>query len=46
MSFTESVSILDCKPKDIGFDETIVFYNDSQVSIGASPTSSAICGRV
>ena len=29
MSFTESVSILDCKPKDIGFDQTIVFYNDS-----------------
>ncbi len=29
MSFTESVSILDCKPKAIGFDETIVFFNDS-----------------
>jgi phytoene dehydrogenase-like protein len=29
MSFTESVSILDCKPRDIGFDETIVFFNDS-----------------
>jgi phytoene dehydrogenase-like protein len=29
MSFTESVSILDCKPKKIGFDETIVFFNDS-----------------
>jgi len=31
MSFTESVSVLDCKPKDIGFEETIVFYNDSPV---------------
>lgn len=29
MSFTESVSILDCKPKEMGFDETIVFFNDS-----------------
>lgn len=31
MSFTESVSVLDCKPKDLGFEETIVFYNDSPV---------------
>ncbi len=30
MSFTESVSILDCKPADIGFGETIVFYNHSE----------------
>ncbi len=29
MSFTESVSILDCKPKDIGFEETIVFFNNT-----------------
>jgi hypothetical protein len=29
MSFTESVSILDCKPKEIDFDKTIVFFNDS-----------------
>ncbi len=29
MSFTESVSILDTKPKDMGFPETIVFFNDS-----------------
>jgi phytoene dehydrogenase-like protein len=29
MSFIESVSVLDCKPKTLGFDETIVFYNDS-----------------
>lgn len=30
MSFVESVSILDCKPKDLGHHETIVFYNDSE----------------
>ncbi len=29
MSFTESVSILDCKPKELGFGETIVFFNDA-----------------
>jgi len=29
MSFTESVSILDRKPKDLGFDQTLVFFNDS-----------------
>ncbi|WP_315855007.1 phytoene desaturase family protein [Stieleria varia] len=29
LSFIESISILDCKPADIGFDRTIVFYNDS-----------------
>ncbi|WDQ15932.1 phytoene desaturase family protein [Rhodopirellula sp. P2] len=29
LSFIESISVLDCKPKDLGFDRTIVFYNDS-----------------
>ncbi|MEO8495211.1 MAG: NAD(P)/FAD-dependent oxidoreductase [Planctomycetota bacterium] len=29
MSFTESISILDKPPKQLGFDRTIVFYNDS-----------------
>ncbi|HEY6565674.1 MAG TPA: NAD(P)/FAD-dependent oxidoreductase [Pirellulaceae bacterium] len=29
MTFTEAVSILDCPPARIGFDHTIVFYNDS-----------------
>jgi phytoene dehydrogenase-like protein len=29
LSFTESVSILDCKPEQLGLKETIVFYNDS-----------------
>ena len=29
LSFIESISILDRKPADFGFDRTIVFYNDS-----------------
>ncbi|EMB17926.1 phytoene desaturase family protein [Rhodopirellula europaea] len=29
LSFIESISVLDCKPKELGFDRTIVFYNDS-----------------
>ncbi|MFT5526055.1 MAG: phytoene dehydrogenase-like protein [Pirellulaceae bacterium] len=29
LSFTEAMSVLDCQPKEIGHDETIVFYNDS-----------------
>jgi phytoene dehydrogenase-like protein len=29
LTFIESISILDKQPKDIGFPETIVFYNDS-----------------
>ncbi len=30
LSFIESISILDVQPKDIGYDRTIVFYNDSE----------------
>lgn len=30
LSFIESISVLDRKPVDIGFDRTIVFYNDSE----------------
>jgi phytoene dehydrogenase-like protein len=30
MTFIESISVLDCQPRDIGFDQTIVFYNDSE----------------
>lgn len=30
LSFIESISILDRQPAEIGFDRTIVFYNDSQ----------------
>lgn len=29
LSFIESVSILDRQPRELGFDRTIVFYNDS-----------------
>ena len=29
LSFIESISVLDCQPREIGFDRTIVFYNDS-----------------
>jgi phytoene dehydrogenase-like protein len=29
MSFVESISVLDCQPAAVGFDKTIVFYNDS-----------------
>ena len=29
MSFTEAISVLDCKPQKLGHDRTIVFYNDS-----------------
>jgi phytoene dehydrogenase-like protein len=28
LSFIESISILDCQPRDLGFDRTIVFYNE------------------
>lgn len=29
LSFTESISILDCQPRQLGCDQTIVFFNDS-----------------
>ena len=29
MSFIESISVLDCQPAKLGFDKTIVFFNDS-----------------
>ena len=29
LSFAETVSILDCEPRDLGHDRTIVFFNDS-----------------
>lgn len=38
MSFIESISVLDCQPKQIGFDKTIVFYNDSPRFHWAKPT--------
>ena len=30
LSFIESISVLDQDPKELGFDRTIVFYNDSE----------------
>ncbi len=29
LTFIEAISVLDCQPKDTGFDKTIVFFNDS-----------------
>lgn len=29
MTFIETISVLDCPPRDVGFDKTIVFFNDS-----------------
>lgn len=29
MSFAETISVLDCQPRDIGYDDTMVFFNDS-----------------
>ncbi len=29
LSFTETVSVLNCQPQELDFDRTIVFYNDS-----------------
>ena len=29
LTFIESISVLDCQPKEAGFDKTIVFFNDS-----------------
>ena len=30
MTFLESISVLDCAPESLGFDQTITFYNDSE----------------
>lgn len=30
MSFVESISVLDRQPRSLGYDKTIVFYNDSE----------------
>ncbi|MBI2480687.1 MAG: NAD(P)/FAD-dependent oxidoreductase, partial [Planctomycetia bacterium] len=42
MSFTESISILDKPPKQLGFDRTIVFYNDSDTFHWQKPKD-ALC---
>lgn len=30
LSFVEAMAVLDCQPKDLGIDRTIVFFNDSE----------------
>lgn len=40
LSFIESISVLDCQPKQLGFGETIVFYNDSDVFHWRKPDDS------
>ncbi len=37
LTFIESISILDRQPKDVGFEETIVFFNDSDTFQWTSP---------
>ena len=39
LTFIESISVLDCQPKEIGFDKTIVFFNDSPKFHWTSPTA-------
>ena len=39
LSFIESISVLDRQPIDLGFDRTIVFYNDSPEFIWRRPES-------
>ncbi len=39
LTFIESISVLDKQPKEVGFGETIVFYNDSPTFHWRSPAS-------
>lgn len=39
LTFIESISVLDKQPKEVGFGETIVFYNDSPTFHWKSPAS-------
>lgn len=39
LTFIESISVLDCQPKEIGFDKTIVFFNDSPKFHWTRPTA-------
>lgn len=39
LTFIESISVLDKQPKEVGFGETIVFYNDSPNFHWRAPTS-------
>ena len=42
LSFIESISILDRKPNELGFDRTIVFYNDSETFHWQRPEDSLV----
>jgi len=37
LSFVESISVLDAQPRDLGCDQTIVFYNDSPRFVWRKP---------
>lgn len=39
LTFIESISVLDKQPKEVGFGETIVFYNDSEKFEWRRPTN-------
>lgn len=39
LTFIEAISVLDCQPKEAGFDKTIVFFNDSEKFHWSSPSS-------
>ena len=43
LTFIESISVLDKQPKQVGFGETIVFYNDSPKFHWRSPESGELC---
>jgi phytoene dehydrogenase-like protein len=38
LSFVESLAVLDCQPPDVGYDQTIVFFNDSDRFDWSRPT--------
>lgn len=42
MSFIESISVLDKQPQELGFDETIVFFNDSN-DFHWTPPAEGLC---
>lgn len=42
LSFIESISVLDSQPRQLGFDRTIVFYNDSETFHWRKPAD-ALC---
>ena len=41
LTFIESICTLDCQPRELGYDETIVFYNSSEKFNYAQPTDLA-----